>query len=68
MEEHHSVLEQTNAIKKRMKRVEEHENELNTCVCLEHSSSIRGYFSASFSHISSVIFSGFGFFSGHRFF
>ena len=28
---------------------------------------VRGYFSASFSHISSVIFSGFGFFSGHRF-
>ena len=27
-------------------------------------SSLKGYFSASFSRISSVIFSGFGFFSG----
>ena len=29
---------------------------------------LRGYFSASFLHISSVIFSGFGFFLGYCFF
>ena len=42
MEQHHSVLEQNNAIKKWLKRVGEHENELNTCKCLKHSSSMRG--------------------------